>query len=102
MYYTSGNRLKNLTAVFLISGFVAGGISALTGAVTADKAAIVTSPVNRANKGDRLRLPLIAQPTHHNSSSEKPIPKHSPLYCEPAISPIAHPRQELMLRYCLA
>jgi hypothetical protein len=102
MSYTFDNRLKNLVAAFLFSGFVAGGISALMGPVTADKAVVVTSQVNRANKGDRLRMPPIVQPTHRNSSSEKPIARHSPLYCEPAFSPIADPRQVHMLRYCLA
>ena len=101
MHYTS-NRLRNLAAASLFSCFVAGGISVLTSPVTADNAAVVTMSVNRVTKGDRLPLPPIAQPTRHNSISEKPIPKHTLLDCEPAFSPIADPAQAHILKYCLA
>jgi len=98
MHYTS-NRLRNLAAASLFSCFVAGGISVLTSPVTADNATVVTMSVNRVTKGDR---PPIAQPTRHNSISEKPIPKHTLLDCEPAFSPIADPAQAHILKYCLA
>ena len=101
MHYTS-NRLRNLAAASLFSCFVAGGISVLTSPVTADNAAVVTMSVNRATKGDRLPLPPIAQPTRHNSISEKPSPRHTLLDCEPAFSPIADPAQAHILKYCLA
>ena len=100
MHYT-GNRLKNLVAASLFSCFVAGGISALTSPVTADNAAVVTMSVNRATKGDRLPPPK-AQPIQHNSVSEKPIPRHTLLDCEPAFSPIADPAQAHILKYCVA
>ncbi|MFZ0095301.1 MAG: hypothetical protein WBX05_16865 [Pseudolabrys sp.] len=102
MHTTSGNRLKNLAAACLFSCFIAGGISLLTSPVTADNAAVVTISVNRAIKGDRLPLPPMAQPIQHNSISEKPIPRHTPLNCEPAFSPIAEPAQAHVLKYCLA
>jgi hypothetical protein len=102
MHHTFGNRLKNLTAAFLFSGFAAGGISALTSPVTAHNTTVVTISVNRANKGDRLPLPPKAQPTQRNSISETPIPRHTLLDCEPAFSPIADPERAHILNYCLA
>jgi hypothetical protein len=102
MQYTFGNSLKNLAAASLFSCFVAAGISALTSPVTADNAAVAATSVNRAIKGDRLPLPPIAQPIQHNSISEKPIPRHTPINCEPAFSPIADPAQAHILKYCLA
>jgi hypothetical protein len=102
MHHTFGNRLKNLAAASLFSCFIAGGISVLTSPVTADNAAVVTTSVNRATKGDRLQLPSMARPTQHNSISEKPIPRRTLLDCEPAFSPIADPAQAHILKYCLA
>jgi len=101
MHYI-GNRLKNLATAFLFSGFAAGGIGVLTSPVTPDNIADVTISINRANKGDRLTLPPIAQPTQHNSIFETPIPRHTLLDCEPAFSPIADPGRAHILNYCLA
>ena len=102
MRYTFGNRLKNLAAAFLFSGFAAGGISTLTSPVTADNTAVVTISVNRANKAGRLPLPPIAQPAQGDSIFETPIPGHTLLDCEPAFSPIADPGRAHILNYCLA
>jgi len=102
MHYTSSNRFKNFAAAFLFSGFAAGGISALTSPVTAGNAAGVTISINRTNKSDRLPLPPIAGPTQGNSISETPIPRHAPMDCEPAFSPITDPGLAHIINYCLA
>jgi hypothetical protein len=102
MHYIFGNRLKKLAAAVLFSGFAAGGIGVLTSPVTPDNIASVTISINRANKGDRLTLPPIAQPTQRNSIFETPIPRHTLLDCEPAFSPIADPGRAHILNYCLA
>jgi hypothetical protein len=97
-------RLKDIAAASLMSCFIAGAFSALTSPVTADNAAFVTISVNRITKGDRLPLPLIAQPTaqHNSISLERPIPARTPLGCEPAFSPFADPARAHILTYCLA
>lgn len=102
MHYTSSNRFKNFAAAFLFSGFAAGGISALTSPLTAGNAAGVTISINRTNKSDRLPLPPIVAPTQGNSISETPIPRHAPLDCEPAFSPITDPGRAHIVNYCLA
>jgi len=102
MQYTFSSRLKNFAAAFLFSGFAAGGISALTGPVTAGNAAGVTISINRTNKSDRLPLPPIVAPTQGNSISETPIPRHAPLDCERTFSPIADPGRAHIVNYCLA
>ncbi|HET7381270.1 MAG TPA: hypothetical protein VFJ59_01610 [Pseudolabrys sp.] len=97
-------RLKDITAASLLSCVIAGAFSALTGPVTADNAAVVTISVNRITKGDRLPLPLIAEPTaqHNSISIERPIPARAPLGCEPAFSPFADPARAHILASCLA
>jgi hypothetical protein len=102
MYWTF--RLKDIAAASFLSCFIAGAFCAVTSPVTADNAAVVTISVNRITKGDRLPLPLIAQPTaqHNSISIERPIPAHTPLGCEPAFSPFADPARAHILTYCLA
>ena len=97
-------RLKDIAAASLLSCFIAGAFSALTSPVTADNAAVVTISVNRITKGDRLPLPLTAQPTaqHNSISIERPIPTHTLLGCEPAFSPFADPARAHILTYCPA
>jgi hypothetical protein len=102
MHYTFSNRLKHFAAVFLFSGFAAGGISALTSPVTAGNTARVTISINRANKSDRLPLPPIVGPTQGNSIFETPVPGHARLDCEPAFSPITDPGLAYIINYCLA
>jgi len=104
MHNTSGNKLKLLAVMTAFSCFVAGAVTVLTSPVTADNATVVTISVNRAGKGDRLPLAPIALPPAHNSISiEKPVPTHTLLDCEPAVSPIADPAQaRKILTYCLA
>jgi len=102
MHYTFSNRFKNFAAALVFSGVAAGGISAITSPVTAGNAAGVTISINRANKSDRLRLPPIAGPTPGNSISETPIPRHAPMDCEPAFSPITDPGLAHIINYCLA
>ena len=97
-------RLKDIAAATLLSCFIAGAFSALTGPVTADNAAVVTISVNRTTKGDRLPLPPIAPPTAppNSISIERPIPAHTLLGCEPAFSPFVDPARAHILAYCLA
>ncbi len=102
MHYTFSNRFKNFAVAFVFSGIAAGGISALTSPVTAGNAANVTISINRANKSDRLPLPQIVRPSQGSSTSETPIPRHAPLDCEPAFSPITDPGRAHIVNYCLA
>jgi hypothetical protein len=111
MRYIFGQRLKNVSAALLLSGIIAGAICALTSPVTADNATTVTISVNRASKGDRLpQVPKISptrRPDRHDSNSiENPAPsqtpRQTPIGCEAAFSPVAHPGRSDILTFCAA
>jgi len=111
MRYVFGERLRNISAALLLSGLIAGAICALTSPVTADNATTVTISVNRASKGDRLpqtpRLEPTRKPGRHDSNSiENPAPsqtpRQTPVGCEAAFSPVAHPGRSDILTFCAA
>ena len=111
MRFVFGERLKNISAALLLSGLIAGAICALTSPVTADNATAITISVNRASKGDRLpQTPRVAparKPSRHDTNSiESPAPKlaprQTPIGCEPAFSPVAHPGRTDILTFCAA
>jgi len=111
MRYVFGERLKNISAALLLSGMIAGAICALTSPVTADNAATTTISVNRAGKGDRLpqmpRVEPARKPGRHDTNSienKAPnlTPRQTPIGCEPAFSPVAHPGRTDILTFCAA
>jgi hypothetical protein len=107
MRYVFGERLKNITAALLLSGLIAGVICALTSPVTANNAAGVTVSVNRTSKGDRLPQTTTVAPVRHDSISSKKTapsqaPTRTPIGCETAFSPVAHPAHANILTHCAA
>jgi len=111
MRYISGERLKRVSAALLLSGLIAGAVCALTSPVTADNATTVTISVNRASKGDRLpqtpRLEPTRRPDRHDSNSienrsPSRTPRQTPIGCESAFSPVAHPGRSDILTFCAA
>jgi hypothetical protein len=111
MRFVSGQRLKNISAALLLSGLIAGAICVLTSPVTANNATAVTISVNRASKGDRLpqtpRVEPTRKPGRHDTNSienraPKLTPRQTPIGCEPAFSPVAHPGRSDILTFCAA
>jgi hypothetical protein len=109
MRYVSGDRFKRVSAALLLSGLIAGAICALTSPVTADNAKTLTISVNRASKGDRLpqapRVEPTRRPDRHDSNSieNRPpsqAPRQTPIGCESAFSPVAHPGRSDILTFC--
>ena len=109
MRYVSGQRLKNISAALLLSAFIAGAICALTSPVTPNNESSVTISVNRAGKGDRLPQIRSGEPIRKSGrqdSLEKPAPSQTPnqtpIGCEAAFSPVAHPGRSDILTHCAA
>ena len=111
MRYIFGQSLRNISVALLLSALIAGAICALTSPVTADNAKAITILVNRASKGDRLpvtpRVERVRKPGMHDSNSiEKPTPvrapAQTPIGCESAFSPVAHPGRTDILTFCAA
>jgi hypothetical protein len=102
-----GQRLRNIAAALLASGLIAGLICALTSPVTAKNSPGVTVSVNRASKGDRLPQATTVTPSRHDSISSKKTtpretPTRTPIGCETAFSPVAHPAHANILTHCAA
>jgi len=111
MRYVSGQRLKNISAALLLSALIAGAICALISPVTANNASSVTISVNRTGKGDRLPQtqkvePILKSGRQGSNSLEKPAPSQTPnqtpIGCESAFSPVAHPGRSDILTHCAA
>lgn len=111
MRYVFGERFRNISAALLLSGLIAGAVCALTSPVTADNAAAITVSVNRASKADRLpqtpRVEPARKPGRHDTNSIENRtpnlkPRQTPIGCEPAFSPVAHPGRSDILTFCAA
>jgi hypothetical protein len=86
-------------AAAMMNGPAAGGISGPSISATSVEHWV---SVNRINKGDRLSPTTAIHPSHNAPSTEAVIaPKHVPLGCDPAFSPVADPARGTIYNRCM-
>jgi len=98
-----GFSLKQIAAACLLSGLIAGAVSALTSESVASNGPTSAFSVNRANKADRLpQAPVVQAP--RRQSAPTPVLRmegHVPVGCDRAFSPVADPANANVVRHCL-
>jgi hypothetical protein len=98
-----GFSLKQIAAACLLSGLIAGGVSALTSESVAGNGPTSAFSVNRANKADRLPQAPVVQ-TPRRQSAPTPVLRMQggvPVGCDRAFSPVADPANADVVRNCL-
>jgi hypothetical protein len=90
--------LQETLGAVVLSCFIAGGVSAMTGptVVKNDKAVLIS--VDRADKGDRLPRAALSPPRRSDSIG---MTTRIPRGCDAAFSPIADPALSHIFKRCV-
>lgn len=98
-----GYSLKQVAAACLLSGLIAGAITALTTESSAGSGPTYAFSVNRVDKTDRLPLARDASQPRSNATSTSPVRLQGrvPVGCDRAFSPVADPARANFVRHCL-
>jgi hypothetical protein len=98
-----GFSLKQIAAACLLSGLIAGAVSALTSESVASNSPMSAYSVNRVNKADRLpQAPVVQAPRRQLAPT--PVLRMEgrvPVGCDRAFSPVADPANANVVRNCL-
>jgi len=92
--------LKRIAAACLLSGLIAGAVTALTAESSAGNAPTSAFSVNRVDKADRL--PTMQVPLRESGSTPAVrLEGRVPVGCDRAFSPVADPSRANFVRNCL-
>jgi hypothetical protein len=94
--------LKEVLGAVILSCFIAGGVSAMTGSTTVKAGEIVAISINRTEKGDRLPTASGLRQRPNYSGGIQESTAHVPLGCDAAFSPIADPAHSRIFKRCVA
>jgi hypothetical protein len=94
--------LKEILGAVVLSSFVAGGVSAMTGPAIVKNDRIAVTSVDRTKKGDRLPQASVLQQRWNATSGFPASSTRIPLGCDAAFSPIADPARARIFKRCVA
>jgi len=95
--------LKQIAAACLLSGLIAGAVTALTSESSAGSGPTSVFSVNRVDKTNRLPVmpAMQAPPRESGSTPAVRVEGRVPVGCDRAFSPVADPARANFVRNCL-